>query len=253
VSGDAPRRPVHVGCSGWQYDSWRGVLYRPGLGQPRWLERYAEVFDTVEVNSTFYRLASRDAVARWVRQTPPHFLFALKASRYLTHMKKLRDMREGIARFYERVEPLVQTPKLGPVLWQLPGWFDRDDERLAGALDALPPGRHAFEFRHPSWFVPDVYALLRERNVALAVGDDPRRPFVALELTADWTFLRFHYGHRGRRGNYSATELREWADRVAGLAREAEVFAYFNNDWEGFAVRNALELRRLLGTAGNLS
>ena len=244
-----PSRRVHVGCSGWQYRDWRGVLYPAGCPQPRWLERYAEVFDTVEVNATFYRLASRDAVARWVEQTPPGFIFALKASRFLIHMKKLAGIEQGIERFYERIEPLVGTPKLGPVLWQLPEWFARDDDRLRGALALLPPGRHAFEFRHPSWFHPDVYALLRAQRVALAIGDHPRRPFQPLELTADWTFVRFHHGTRGRRGNYSQAELREWAARLRPLARRAELYVYFNNDWQGFAVRNALSLRRLLATA----
>jgi uncharacterized protein YecE (DUF72 family) len=239
-------RAVRVGCSGWQYRSWRGVLYPEGMGQPKWLPRYSSVFDTVEVNSTFYRLASRDAVARWVEQTPPGFLFSLKASRYLIHMKKLRDLDQGIARFYERIEPLVGTPKLGPILWQLPEWFKRDTDTLAAALDALPPGRHTFEFRHPSWFCEEVYELLRWHEVALTVGDHPKRPFQPLVLTTDWTFVRFHYGHRGRRGNYSQTEIAAWADRLAEVAREAEVLAYFNNDWEGFAVRNALALRGLI-------
>jgi uncharacterized protein YecE (DUF72 family) len=251
VTATAPvaTHTVRVGCSGWQYKSWRGVLYPPGLGQPRWLERYAEVFDTVEVNSTFYRLASRDAVARWVAQTPPGFLFALKASRYLIHMKKLRDVAQGIERFYERIEPLAGSPKMGPVLWQLPEWFKRDDDILAATLDGLPPGRHCFEFRHPSWFCDEVYELLRWHAVALAVGDHPRRPFQPFVLTADWTFVRFHYGHRGRRGNYSETELREWAARLGDVARAADVLAYFNNDWEGFAVRNALALRQMLERA----
>jgi uncharacterized protein YecE (DUF72 family) len=239
-------KAAHVGCSGWQYRSWRDVLYPPGCPQRRWLERYAEVFDTVEVNSTFYRLASRDAVAGWVRQTPPEFIFALKASRYLIHMKKLAGIEEGIGRFYERIEPLVESGKLGPVLWQLPEWFTRDDERLAGALELLPPGRHCFEFRHPSWFVPEVLDLLREHGVALAIGDHPQRRFQPIELTTDWTFIRFHHGARGRRGNYSHAELAEWATRIDALRREAEVFAYFNNDWEGFAVRNAITLREML-------
>ena len=240
---------VRIGCSGWQYRDWRGVLYPPGCPQPRWLQRYAEVFDTVEVNSTFYRLARRDAVARWVQQTPPGFVFALKASRYLIHMKKLAGIEQGIERFYERIEPLVDSPKLGPVLWQLPEWFARDDDRLAAALALLPPGRHCFEFRHESWFAPPVYDLLRAHGVALAFGHHPKRPFQALELTTDWTFVRFHYGERGRRGNYSETELREWAGRLAPVAARAEVFAYFNNDWEGFAVRNALRLRELMGAS----
>jgi uncharacterized protein YecE (DUF72 family) len=239
-------RPVRVGCSGWQYQSWRNVLYPPGLPQSRWLQRYAEVFDTVEVNSTFYRLASRDAVARWVAQTPPGFVFALKASRYLIHMKKLHDLDQGIERFYERIEPLAGTPKLGPILWQLPEWFTRDDERLGEALAALPAGRHCFEFRDPSWFAPEVYALLRAHGVALAIGHHPQRPFQTLELTTDWTYVRFHHGERGRRGNYSRTELEDWAATLRRIARDAEVFAYFNNDWEGFAVRNALTLRSLL-------
>lgn len=240
-------KPVRVGCSGWNYQSWRELVYPKGCPPSRWLEHYATLFDTVEVNSTFYRLASRDAVARWVEQTPPDFLFTLKASRYLTHIKRLTELGAGIEKFYERVEPLTATPKMGPVLWQLPENFHRDDDRLAGALKALPPGRHTFEFRHRSWFVPEVYELLREHGVALTVGDHPERPFQSYEMTADWTFVRFHYGHRGRRGNYSETELEEWAERIARWRREVEVFAYFNNDWEGFAVRNGLWLRKRLG------
>ena len=241
---------VRVGCSGWQYRDWRGVLYPEGVGQARWLERYAEVFDTVEVNATFYRLASRNAVERWVQQTPPDFLFALKASRYLIHMRKLRDIGPGVERFFERIEPLARTPKMGPVLWQLPEWFARDDDTLAAALDALPAGRHCFEFRHPSWFCDPVYELLRRHDVALAIGDHPQRPWQPFVLTAGWTYVRFHHGRRGRRGNYSETELRSWADRLAEAAREVDVLAYFNNDWEGFAVRNARDLRAMMRRAG---
>jgi uncharacterized protein YecE (DUF72 family) len=236
---------VRIGCSGWQYRDWRGVLYPEGLGQPRWLARYAEVFDTVEVNSTFYRLASEKAVARWVEQVPPDFCFALKASRYLIHMKKLRDIEDGIGRFYERIRPLTGTPKMGPVLWQLPERFKRDVPRVAAALDGLPKGRHAFEFRHPSWFEDDeVLDLLRWHGVALAIGDHPQRPWQPWVTTTDWSFVRFHYGKRGRRGNYSETELQELAKKVRAL--NAPTYAYFNNDWEGFAPKNALRLRALL-------
>jgi uncharacterized protein YecE (DUF72 family) len=232
-------KPVRVGCSGWNYKHWRGLLYPRGLPPSRWLERYAELFDTVEVNATFYRLPSRDTVARWVEQTPDGFLFTVKASRYLTHMKRLSDMQAGVARFYERIEPLVASPKLGPVLWQLPERFPRDDDRLASALDRLPPGRHCFEFRHESWFVPEVYDLLREHGVALVIGDHPERPFQTYETTTDWTLVRFHYGHRGRHGNYSQSELVEWKRRIAAWRSRRAVFAYFNNDWNGYAVRNA--------------
>jgi uncharacterized protein YecE (DUF72 family) len=240
-------KPAHVGCSGWNYRDWRERVYPRGVPARRWLERYATLFDTVEVNSTFYRLASTTAVATWVEQTPEQFVFALKASRYLTHIRRLQDVGQGVERFYERIEPLVGTPKLGPVVWQLPENFHRDDDRLAAALERLPRGRHCFEFRHESWFTADVYALLREHDVALVIGDDPRRPFQSYEFTADWTYLRFHRGRRGRRGNYSTRELEEWSSRIGRWRRRVEVFAYFNNDWEAFAVANARELKRLLG------
>jgi uncharacterized protein YecE (DUF72 family) len=241
-------KPVRIGCSGWNYRSWRESFYPEGLPARRWLEHYASVFDTVEVNTTFYRLPSRDAVARWVEQTPEGFVFALKASRYLTHIKRLTDMAAGVERYYERIEPLVESPKLGPIVWQLPPNFHRDDDRLAGALEALPPGRHCFEFRHPTWFVPEVSELLRSHGAALVIGDHPERPWQSHELTADWTLVRFHHGRRGRRGNYSAREIEEWAEGIRQWRRRAEVYAYFNNDWEEFAPRNALALHRALGT-----
>ena len=244
--------PIHIGCSGWVYRDWRGRFYPERLPQSRWLEHYAATFETVELNTTFYRLASPAAVERWVEQTPERFRFAAKASRYLTHMQRLTDLDRGVARFYASIAPLVEADRLGPVLWQLPERFHRDDDRLARALERvgdLPPGRHAFEFRHPSWFVPEVEALLRAHGAALAIGDDPRRLFQSHARTAGWTFVRFHYGRRGRRGNYSERELQTWATRLREWSRETEVYAYFNNDWEGFAPRNAVRLRALLGVA----
>ncbi len=239
--------PVRVGCSGWQYDSWRGRLYPEGLAKGRWLDRYSEVFGTVEVNSTFYRLARPEAVKRWIEQTPEHFTFTLKSSRYLTHIKRLTNLEDGVRRFYDAVEPLVGHPKLGPVLWQLPENFHRDDDRLGAALEALPPGRHTFEFRHQSWFTEEVYSLLREHGVALTIGDHPERPFQSHEMTTDWTFVRFHYGQRGRRGNYAESELETWAERFERWREDVEVLVYFNNDWEEFAIRNGLWMRKRLG------
>jgi uncharacterized protein YecE (DUF72 family) len=241
--------PVRIGCSGWNYPHWRERVYPKGLPQRRWLEHYAELFDTVEVNNTFYRLPKRESVAAWVEETPPGFLFAVKASRFLTHMKRLTDMDQGLRRFYDRIEPLVRSPKMGPVLWQLPENFHLNAERLSSALAQLPSGRHCFEFRHPSWFCEEVYALLREHSAALVIGDHPRRPFQTHELTADWTFIRFHRGSRGRGGNYSESELEEWAERIAGWRERVEVLAYFNNDWNAYAVRNALLLRRMIERA----
>jgi uncharacterized protein YecE (DUF72 family) len=244
---------VRIGCSGWIYRSWKDDFYPKGCPQRRWLEHYASRLNTVEVNSTFYRLPKREAVAEWVRRTPEDFVFTVKASRYLTHVRRLRDMDQGVQRFWERIEPLAGSPKMGPVLWQLPANFHRDDDRLGAALWQLPPGRHAFEFRHPSWVAPEVLALLREHGVALTIGDHPERPWQPHELTADFTIVRFHYGARGRRGNYSATELRAWADRLARWGRQADVFAYFNNDWEGFAPRNARLLQRLVGAPSRVT
>jgi uncharacterized protein YecE (DUF72 family) len=235
-----------IGCSGWNYDDWRGRLYPEGEPRRRWLEIYAEQFDTVEVNTTFYRLPRREAVAAWVSQTPAGFLFSVKASRYLTHIKRLTDVGEGISRFYERIEPLLQADRLGPVLWQLPANFHRDDARLEGWLAALGPGRHTIEFRHPSWFVAPVLDALRDAGVALTIGDHPERSFQSHEATADWRFIRFHYGARGRGGNYSATEIETWARRIAQWRRRDDVYAYFNNDWNGFAPVNARELLRRL-------
>ncbi len=240
-------KPVRVGCSGWQYDSWRGKLYPPRCPKRRWLEVYAESFDTVEVNSTFYRLARRSAVEGWVEQTPPEFLFAVKASRYLTHIRRLREIDEGIKRFYEPIEPLIEAGRLGPVLWQLPENFHRSDERLAGLLELLPPGRHTIEFRHQSWFAPEVMSMLRARGVALTVGDHPSRPFQTYVATADWMFIRFHYGSRGRIGNYSATEIAEWAERIKRWRRRAAIYVYYNNDWNSYAPANAKLLMRSLG------
>jgi uncharacterized protein YecE (DUF72 family) len=162
-------------------------------------------------------------------------------------MKRLTDLDRGVERYYASIAPLVESGKLGPVVWQLPERFARDDDRLASALERLPPGRHALEFRHPSWFARDVEALLRRHGAALVIGDTPERDFQTHALTTDWTLVRFHRGRRGRRGNYSEHELREWAARLRRWARRADVYAYFNNDWEGFAPRNALRLRALLG------
>jgi uncharacterized protein YecE (DUF72 family) len=230
---------VRIGCSGWNYDDWRGELYPRGLARRNWLSAYAECFDTVEVNSTFYRLASRRAVQGWVRDTPAGFAFAVKASRFLTHVKRLTDVGRGIERFYAPLAPMIAAGKLGPVLWQLPESFERDDERLARWLDALPDGRHTIEFRHPSWFHGAVLERLADRGVALTVGDHPQRPFQAREATAGWWYVRLHYGSRGRNGNYSRTELATWARRIAQWRLRRDVYAYFNNDWNAYAPANA--------------
>jgi uncharacterized protein YecE (DUF72 family) len=235
-----------IGCSGWNYADWRKPVYHDAPTR-KWLELYAEQFDTVEVNATFYRLPARRAVARWAGQVPAGFCFAVKVSRYLTHVKRLLAVREGAARLLDRLEPLQETGKLGPLLWQLPETFTRDDERLARALEALPPGqRHCFEFRHPSWFCEPVYHRLRQSGAALVIADHPQRAFQPHELTARWTYIRFHMGRRGRGGNYSHAELESWATQLRDWSRRRHTYAYFNNDWHAFAPRNASYLNAAL-------
>jgi uncharacterized protein YecE (DUF72 family) len=236
-------KDVRIGCSGWVYASWREGIYE-GVPQKRWLERYAELFDTVEVNATFYRLIKRTTVEGWVERTPPGFLFAVKGSRYLTHIRRLQNIEEGVARFWEPLEPLRESGKLGPVLWQLPGSFHRDDAVLASALELLPPARHCFEFRHESWFVPAVMRLLEERGASLVIPHDARRPLPEARPVGEVAYLRLHHGARGRNGNYSPTELDRWRRRIAVWRSRREVFAYLNNDWEEFAPPNAISLRQ---------
>ena len=237
---------VRVGISGWRYPAWRGDFYPKGLPQRRELEYAGEHLTSIEINGSFYSLQRPTSYAAWRGDVPDDFVFAVKGPRYVSHLKRLKDVEVPLANFFASGLLGLGTT-LGPVLWQLPENFHRDDDRLGAALERLPPGRHCFEFRHAGWFAEPVYDLLRRHGVALVYGDDPRRPFQALELTADWTFIRFHRGRRGRRGNYSETELREWAARIRDLRDTVEVFAYFNNDWEGFAPRNARRLRSLLG------
>ena len=235
-------RERRIGCSGWSYQHWRdGVFYPAGLRAGEWLRYYAGRFDTVELNTTFYRLPARPMAERWAREVPGHFRFAVKVSRYLTHVVRLADTARHFALLLDRLEPLLAAGKAGPFLWQLPPTFARDDKRLAAALGELPPElRHAFEFRHESWFADEVFALLRHHGVALVIGDRPEvRGFQCRVVTTDFTYLRFHHGSRGRRGNYSPAELDEWAGWIGALPPDVAVWAYFNNDWEGFAPANA--------------
>ena len=203
-------KPVRIGCSGWVYKDWRGSFYPEKLPQRRWLEHYSSVFRTVEINNTFYRLPSEAAVKGWAEQTPDDFEFAVKGGRYTTHIKRLINFDKYSTRFFKALEPL--------------------DKR---------PGRHCFEFRHGTWFKPDTYDLLRAHDAALVTGDDPRFPFVTREITASWAYVRFHRGAHGVRGSYAPGELDTWRRRIAAWRRRTGVYAYFNNDWEGFAPENA--------------
>jgi uncharacterized protein YecE (DUF72 family) len=236
---------IRIGCSGWQYRHWRGRFYPRDLPQDRWLEHYAQTFDTVELNNSFYRLPEADAFAAWARRVPANFLFAVKASRYLTHLKRLRDPREPLDRLWSRAQEL--GAHLGPMLYQLPTGWHLDQDRLAGFLEALPRGRrHAVEFRDRSWYAPRVLAMLDRAHVALCLHDmresaSPRQPI------GPFVYVRFH-GSTGRyRGSYSGQALAAWADALVGWANAGlPAFAYFNNDQAGHAVRDAQRLRDMI-------
>jgi uncharacterized protein YecE (DUF72 family) len=233
---------LRIGTSGYQYNHWRGVLYpKKGPSMP-WFELYAEQFDTVEINATFYHLPSESTFETWRRRAPAGFLHALKFSRYGTHLKRLLDPVDTIGLFTDRARLL--GPSLGPVLVQLPPRWHAAPGRLQAFLEAAPRDlRWAVEFRDESWLNPEVMALLRKHQAALCVHDKivnhPDEP------TTDWVYLRFH-GHVPH-GAYTAARLRPVARRIeAWMAEGLDVYAYFNNDPHGHAVRDALRLRKML-------
>lgn len=257
-----------IGTSGWVYRHWLGVFYPPDLPSERQLPFYAEHFSSVEVNFSFYRLPERTVFETWRRQTPDGFLFAVKGSRYLTHMKKLKDPEEPLGRLMERAGGL--GPKLGPILFQFPHTWRANVERLAHFLEALEPYRRmdggtqeypenpekregrqvqegeqrfAFEFRHQSWLVPQVYKLLEGIGAALCLPLSPHVP-LDIRLTAPWTYIRMHGGQHGI--GYD-DELHTWADHIQRFRGQgADVHVYFNNDPEGHAIRDAARLHEML-------
>ena len=235
----------HVGTSGFVYRHWSGVFYPPGLPQGQWLAYYARRFATVELNSTFYHLPSEAAFDGWRARTPEGFVFAVKASRFITHIKRLRDAEVPVRTFLERARRLGQ--RLGPVLYQLPLQMRRDDGLLEAFLVLLPKGyRHAFEFRNEIWFADGVLDLLRWYNAGFCVMDmvGYRCPLTA---TADFAYVRFHGPSGAYFGPYSDAELREWAGKIRGLASGLDAaYVYFNNDAGGAAVSNALTLGEML-------
>jgi uncharacterized protein YecE (DUF72 family) len=232
---------VRIGCSGWQYKHWRGDFYPAELPLTRWFEHYAAKFDTVEINNTFYRLPEAPTFASWERRAPRGFLFAVKASRFLTHMKKLKDPAEPLDLFFTRAKQLGRT--FGPVLYQLPPRWPVNVERLAEFLEALPKRRrHAMEFREPSWYSDDVLALLEKHRVALCLHDMSGSASGKV-CVGPFVYARFH-GAAKYSGRYSDETLEGWADWLAARAAEGrDVYAYFNNDVGGHAPRDAVRLR----------
>ena len=238
---------IHIGTSGWHYKHWLDdVFYPAGTRPAQMFDFYAQHFDTVEINNSFYHLPSAKTFDNWRDSSPPKFLFAVKGSRFITHMKKLKDPRPSSEKFFLAADRLGR--KLGPILFQLPPRWKVNLERLAEFLESLPK-RHKYviEIRDESWLVPEVYALLRRHKTAFCIHDfaDMKIPN---EITANFTYIRFHGPTSAKYfGSYSSEQLNEWAKRIEEWSRRlSAIYVYFNNDPRGDAVRNALELKRLV-------
>lgn len=237
---------LHIGCSGFSYPHWRGRFYPGNLPQKRWFDYYCTSFSSIELNVTFYRLLKPETFVRWRLESPPHFTFSVKGSRFITHVKRLADPEEALSRFFEGA--LLLGEKLRVVLWQFPPGLARNTGRLQRFLELLAryPVRSALEFRHESWCCEEVASLCREFRVALCMADWP--DFIAeLPRTADFVYLRRH-GHGGSySGCYSHDELAADAGRIRNCLEEGrDVYMFFNNDAEAFAPENARELAQIL-------
>jgi uncharacterized protein YecE (DUF72 family) len=245
-----PDHVLVIGTSGWQYKDWRGRLYPPKLPLRLWLEHYAEHFDTVEVNNAFYRLPERGTFQQWRERTPAGFRFAVKMSRFLTHVKRLREPAEPVARFLGRADALGD--KLGPVLLQLPPTLKADLGALDETLKQFPGHvRVAVEPRHHSWFTDEMRALLTRHGAALSWADRKGRPLSPLWVTTDFGYLRLHEGRAEPWPNYGRTSLASWLDRIAAAGDGVrETFVFFNNDPGGAAVENAAALAALARRRG---
>jgi uncharacterized protein YecE (DUF72 family) len=237
---------LRIGTSGWHYAHWRGIVYPEELTTQEWFAYYAERFSTVEINNSFYKLPEVETFRAWREGSPPGFLFAVKASRYITHMKKLKDPEEPIANVMERVDELGD--RLGPILFQLPPKWKRNADRLRAFLDKLPAGkRFAFEFRDPSWFDEGVYELLSAHNAAFCIYD-LRGELTPKQVTADWVYVRLHGPGEPYQGKYDERTLAGWTEAFASWRRQGrDVYCYFNNDQAGYAVENALALQAMSG------
>lgn len=243
---------VRIGTSGWHYAHWRGPFYPKDLAAAKMLCWYVQHFDSVELNNTFYRLPTDDALRIWYEQTPADFRFALKASRYITHRKRLLEPENTVKNFLPQVEKLKE--KLGPILFQLPPRWHANAERLERLLQLLPQQhRYTFEFRDPSWNHSQIHAILRRYNAAYCIAEIAgyQSP---IELTADFTYVRLHGpGERAYQGSYSKAQLRRWAQLIEHWTSTLrDVFFYFDNDQFGFAAQNALQLRHMIFGASSL-
>ncbi len=242
------RRPVHIGTSGWHYRDWEDVFYPKGTRTGEYLPYYAKHLYTTEINNTFYQLPGEKTLRKWHDTTPDNFIFSVKASRYITHIKRLQNADKPLNTFLERAKLLGE--RLGPVLFQLPPGMDYNPERLEAFLKVLPPGyRYVFEFRHPEWFREDIMYLLAKQGAAFCIYDLDGRESPKT-VTAPHVYIRLHGPDGPYQGNYSEPAIRDWAEAVLNWAEQGrEVFCYFDNDECGYGVYNAMRLQELVSQA----
>ncbi len=241
------KKQILVGTSGYNYFHWKNVFYPQEISQRQWLEYYAQHFNTVELNVTFYRLPQDKAFVSWYRRTPGSFKFVLKGSRFITHIKRLKDCKEPLDLFFSRASLLQE--KLICILWQMPPSFEANTGILENFIKLLKKGPavyHSFEFRNKTWFRKETYELLKNYNMNLCVADSPSFPYTE-EITSSFVYLRFHGGKTLYGSEYSEEELKAWVQKAKTWLKKTEaLFAFFNNDYKGFAVKNALKFKELL-------
>ncbi|MBD3378972.1 MAG: DUF72 domain-containing protein [Candidatus Omnitrophica bacterium] len=237
---------VHIGTSGWHYDHWKKNFYPEGVNNGAMLDYYAEKLDSVEINNAFYRLPEKKTFRAWAGKVPRDFIFSVKASRYITHMKKLRTVKRPVNKVLNTVKAL--GGKLGPILFQLPPRWKKNTSRLEHFLSLLPEeNRYAFEFRDPSWFSDDVYDALREKNAAFCIYHLAGRMSPKI-LTGDFAYIRLHGPKGAYKGRYTGGDLAGWAGAISAWRRNGnDVYCYFDNDQKGYAAENAVELHGMTG------
>lgn len=240
---------VYIGTSGYNYKHWKGIFYPEHLSQKDWLRFYTTQFKTVEINATFYGSFTKAIVRRWYESTPKDFLFSIKGTRYVTHLKRLNDTKDAVKRFFDQLSPLKE--KLGVVLWQFPENFTLKNNRVERLeclelfLENLPVNiRQAVEFRDETWFCADVFNLLNIHNIALVINQAKKFPYYEA-VTADFLYLRFHGPQALYSSEYQEEDIKYWAEKIKNYKKQGDVFAYFNNDGDAYAVKNARELKVL--------
>lgn len=226
---------IHIGTSGWSYVHWKENFYPQKLKSTDWLHYYSQNFSTVEVNTTFYHTPKKETVQKWVSEVPKHFKFSVKASQYLTHRKRLHDCEESLQFFYQSIENFED--KIGPILFQLPPSFKINKERLEGFIHLLSNQySYTFEFRHPTWFIDEIYNLLTKNQIALCITD-LNGQLTPEEITSNFTYIRLHGPKKAYQGSYGTAQLKKWKDKIKNY--KVSVYCYFDNDEKGYAIQDA--------------